>query len=298
MPMLTPIEIAALVALLLIGFAFGHFGNTFDSRWRRRFYDEKRFYAEYRDKTDALNLEKTQRIAALERELDALKQSNLVGEQSVATHDMMDQATPEASAAPVEKASPTELAWAADPLPEPAHDAAPEAIAHDDPIDESAGLAAANDPEPAPMLAAIAPVIAGGSLPIVASEMAQGAVDMPIEMPHVETSDAPAPAIAAIQEAAHEPMASSPAAPVAADALSRIRGIDDDLARKLSGCGINSVQDIEKLSAEDEMALEIQLDLPPAYIAREQWRLQAALLGSGDEGAYQARFGDAEPAHA
>ncbi|MDF0488486.1 hypothetical protein PX554_10120 [Sphingomonas sp. H39-1-10] len=62
------------------------------------------------------------------------------------------------------------------------------------------------------------------------------------------------------------------------DALTRIDGIDDALAQRLLDLGITSFEDIEKLSDEDEMALELRLALPAGYVTGRQWRQQAATL--------------------
>lgn len=69
------------------------------------------------------------------------------------------------------------------------------------------------------------------------------------------------------------------------DDLTRISGIDPMLAMRLFSLGLVRFEDIEKLSAEDELALEPRLDLPAGYIARKHWRGQAALLRAGSNGA-------------
>lgn len=60
--------------------------------------------------------------------------------------------------------------------------------------------------------------------------------------------------------------------------LTRIRGIDEGLAVRLAALGVSGLQDIETLSAQDEMALELRLGLAAGRIAHDQWRLQATLL--------------------
>lgn len=105
------------------------------------------------------------------------------------------------------------------------------------------------------------------------------------------------------------PTAASVAAPVAAttaatsgggirswfggnsDSLARIRGIDAPLEHRLHDLGIRSFADIEKLSAEDEVAIEQRLDLRPGEIAAEGWREQAALLRAGNDAEHNRRFG-------
>ena len=76
-----------------------------------------------------------------------------------------------------------------------------------------------------------------------------------------------------------EPIAAEAPSPRGADVpLTRLRGVTPALAGDLAAHGIRTLRDIETLSPEDEMALEIRLELPAGYIARHQWRLQAALL--------------------
>ena len=75
--------------------------------------------------------------------------------------------------------------------------------------------------------------------------------------------------------------------------LTRIRGIDSVLNNRLFGLGVTRFADIEKLSAEDEIALEQRLNVPAGFIAREQWRDQAALLRAGNNAEHEARFGSA-----
>ncbi|MFX7705345.1 hypothetical protein ABTJ74_20115, partial [Acinetobacter baumannii] len=72
--------------------------------------------------------------------------------------------------------------------------------------------------------------------------------------------------------------------------LSRLRGLDEGLAEKLHALGVTRFEDIEKLSAEDEIALEERLGVPAGYIAREQWRSQAALLRAGNEAEFNERY--------
>ena len=73
--------------------------------------------------------------------------------------------------------------------------------------------------------------------------------------------------------------------------LTQIRGIDSVVNNRLFGLGVTRFADIEKLSAEDEMALEQRLNVPAGFIAREQWRDQAALLRAGNFAEHSARFG-------
>jgi predicted flap endonuclease-1-like 5' DNA nuclease len=66
------------------------------------------------------------------------------------------------------------------------------------------------------------------------------------------------------------------------DLLTRIDGIDTPLALRLYDLGIARFEDIEKLSDQDELALELRLALPGGYITGRQWRQQAAVLRHDD----------------
>ncbi|AOH84944.1 hypothetical protein AWL63_14245 [Sphingomonas panacis] len=67
------------------------------------------------------------------------------------------------------------------------------------------------------------------------------------------------------------------------DVLTRIDGIDGSIDQRLSALGITRFEDIEKLSDQDEMALELRLALPAGYITGRQWRQQAAALRAAGE---------------
>ena len=101
---------------------------------------------------------------------------------------------------------------------------------------------------------------------------------------------------AEIATAAPDPASTDRFVPTPRDALTRIRGIDDALQARLSDLGIVRFEDLEKLSAQDEMALEQRLSLPVGYVAREQWRPQAALLRAGQNADHAAHFAATAPA--
>jgi predicted flap endonuclease-1-like 5' DNA nuclease len=87
------------------------------------------------------------------------------------------------------------------------------------------------------------------------------------------------------------PMVAASAARPAVDGdLTRIRGIDAPLARRLNDLGVTRFEDIEAFTPEDEMALEQRLGIPAGYIAREQWREQAHVLRTGRDGEHSERF--------
>ena len=74
------------------------------------------------------------------------------------------------------------------------------------------------------------------------------------------------------------------------DNLARIRGIDETREKRLNELGIKTYREIEKMTAEDEAALEQRLGLAHGTIGREGWREQAALLGAGNEDEHARRF--------
>lgn len=78
--------------------------------------------------------------------------------------------------------------------------------------------------------------------------------------------------------------------------LTRLSGIDERMQARLADFGVVRFEDIEKLSAEDEVTLELRLGLPEGFIARMEWRSQAALLRAGQDAEHAERFADAEPA--
>ena len=79
------------------------------------------------------------------------------------------------------------------------------------------------------------------------------------------------------------------------DNLARIRGIDEAREQRLNALGIKTYREIEKMTAEDESALEQRLGCEAGTIAREQWREQAALLRAGNEEEHLQRFGATAP---
>jgi predicted flap endonuclease-1-like 5' DNA nuclease len=75
------------------------------------------------------------------------------------------------------------------------------------------------------------------------------------------------------------------------DNLSRIRGIDEARERRLNELGIKTYREIEKMSPDDEVALEQRLGVSPGTIGEEGWREQAALLRAGNDAEHGRRFG-------
>ena len=101
-------------------------------------------------------------------------------------------------------------------------------------------------------------------------------------------TDAPdaAPAVADDEQVSTAQVA-EPAGP---DNLARLRGIDRLRSEKLNELGIRSFGDIEKMSGEDETALEERLGVEQGTIARDEWREQAALLRAGKDEEHGSRF--------
>jgi predicted flap endonuclease-1-like 5' DNA nuclease len=75
------------------------------------------------------------------------------------------------------------------------------------------------------------------------------------------------------------------------DNLARIRGVDEAREKRLNELGIKTYREIEKMTPDDEAALEQRLDLGKGAIAKEEWREQAALLRLGNEDDHSKRFG-------
>ncbi|OYY89749.1 MAG: hypothetical protein B7Y45_10790 [Sphingomonas sp. 28-66-16] len=346
MPMPTPIEIVILATMLAIGWIAGYLTNRNGRIWQQRFEQERDFYRQYRDQTDALNIEKTARIETLEQIVASLErhqpastaQATVPGPamapiavEPAATADVADPAPVDTAVehededevriamigpgeAPPAVAETPLLALVRDPEsdPEPAEPSEAQSTAIGA-TDEQAETAAppptdttdtTDTTEDTPAMSTIetnavelseAAPIEDASLPETIEPAMQAdrepdpdpiaATDERVDAPPVDASPAPP----------WEPEAAAGRTARGGSSLLAIRGMDDTLAGRLGALGVTTPEDIERLSAEDELALESRLGLPAGYIAREQWRLQAALLGSGDEDAHQARFPTAHP---
>ncbi|MEO6217154.1 MAG: hypothetical protein ABIO86_14075 [Sphingomonas sp.] len=173
---------------------------------------------------------------------------------------------------------------------------------------QAASAAVVAEPEPviAPPVVAAEPVVAK---PVVETVPAAAIEPEPVRTPAAtaEPESVIAPVIGAAPFA--EIVEPAPAAPEAVaeppppvpdkawlgaagyNDLTQIRGIDSALNNRLFGLGVTRFADIEKLSAQDEIALEQRLNVPAGFIAREQWRDQAALLRAGNFAEHSARFG-------
>ncbi|MEE4317804.1 MAG: hypothetical protein V2I74_12570 [Erythrobacter sp.] len=105
----------------------------------------------------------------------------------------------------------------------------------------------------------------------------------PISQPAPAPEPAPVPA----------PVAEAPAsAPVAADDLSRIKGVGPKLVALLGELGVTSYAQIASWSEEDVARIDAELGRFKGRITRDQWIEQAKLLSQGDETAFAQRFGN------
>ncbi len=186
---------------------------------------------------------------------------------------------------------------------------------------EKAELAAELETAKASRTSTIAPAAAGAAVGAVAATAARPTYAEPAPVPVVQPAPEPVPAPPAPEVVFHHPHAQTPAPaaePVApavepvppmptpapepvkrgwfdwgkSDDLTRLRGIDDTLERKLKDEKVDTFREIAELSDQDEIALERRLDLPAGFIQREEWRQQARLLAEGDTDTHAAHYGD------
>lgn len=258
----TPSQFVVLGLLFFIGLIFAFVIHPGGRKWKKLYQEEVEENASYRNDADNEIRAAKRRIADLEREIAEL-QAQLIAPAAVIAEPEPVVAEPLVAEPPVAEPEPV----IAPPLVAVAPVAA-ELVVETVP-------AAAIEPEPVPAPAATAP-------------------PEPVIAPVVEAAP-----IAEIVEPAPE-VAAEPPPPVPDKAwlgaagyndLTQIRGIDSGLNNRLFGLGVTRFADIEKLSAQDEMALEQRLNVPAGFIAREQWRDQAALLRAGNFAEHSARFG-------
>lgn len=161
-------------------------------------------------------------------------------------------------------------------------------VVEPEPVVEAAPVAV--EPVPAPPVLAAVPAAMVEPEPVVEPE--------PLLEPVSEPAIEAAPVAEIVEPAPPAPEVVAPPPPDKAwlgaagyNDLTQIRGVDSVLNNRLFGLGVTRFADIEKLSAEDEIALEQRLSVPAGFIAREQWRDQAALLRAGNFAEHGARFG-------
>jgi predicted flap endonuclease-1-like 5' DNA nuclease len=260
--------VLALVAFgfWLVGFAM-HPGGR---KWKEMYEQEADDFSGYRTDADDKLRAANRRVAELERDNAALERQR--GEATAAIADLEARHAARPAVVPVApEPALVELAPFTRTAVEPA---AAEPIAEPveaEPVIETVE-ATPVEPEPEPVVEAVEAPLAETPMPIAAPT--------------------PTPAFA--------PEGVAPVPPEAKKAwfgaagyndLTLIRGIDGVLSTRLFGLGVTRFSDIEKLSAEDEIALEQRLNVPAGFIAREQWRDQAALLRAGNTAEHNARFG-------
>ena len=263
--------VLALVAFgfWLVGFAM-HPGGR---KWKDMYEQEADDFAGYRTDADDKLRAANRRVAELERDNAALERQR--GESAAAIADLEAQHAAQPPVVPV--------------APEPGL------------VELAPFTRAAVEPAP------VEPVAEPVDIEPVAETVEAAPVEAePVEPePVVETVEAPVaetpmPIAAPTPTPAFAPEGVAPVPPEAKKAwfgaagyndLTLIRGIDGVLSTRLFGLGVTRFSDIEKLSAEDEIALEQRLNVPAGFIAREQWRDQAALLRAGNTAEHSARFG-------
>ena len=255
----TPSQFVVLGLVFFIGLIFAFVVHPGGRKWKNLYQEEVEDNASYRNDADNEIRASRRRIAELEQAL--------LEQQPV-------------EAAPV--------------IAVPEAPRAPEPVLH---VVETAPALASVETPPVE-----APPV---ETPSVEAELAAPAVIAAAPIVEAAPVEEPVPAPVVV-EAAPVPATAEPAVPDEAkkawlgaagyNDLTRIRGIDSVLNNRLFGLGVTRFADIEKLSAEDEIALEQRLNVPAGFIAREQWRDQAALLRAGNNAEHEARFGSVNAA--
>lgn len=262
-------QFVILAVVLIAGFLLGFASRPSTRKWRDRIRDQSDRFTVYRDDAEDRIRAAQQRARSLEAETDALRTDHWEAEHMIAR---LKTAPP----APVEPV--------ADVMP---------------PEPEAALAAASGDVMPAAAIADDEAVHPVASVPVddtpasvSAADDHVPAADQPLSMTPTPSAGTPAP----IGPAEPDMPAKGWFGGSTRDDLTRIRGIDGPLNTRLFGLGVVRFEDVEKFSAEDEMALEQRLALPVGIVARDQWRTQAALLRAGKDDEHAAHFGDEESA--
>ncbi len=157
-----------------------------------------------------------------------------------------------------------------------------------DVLDEGAAPAQRNqsliDAPPA-AAEALLPMAGAGAMAGIGEIVAVAAQDEveEAEARRLEAAAAPVPAV--------EPAASPAPGAVGADDLLKLKGVGPKLVALLHSFGITSYAQIAAWSESDIDAMDAQMGAFAGRIRRDNWVEQAALLQSGDTGAYEAKFG-------
>lgn len=270
----TPEQFIVLAAVLLGGWLLGYVSAPSPKKWKRRVREQSESFTAYHEQAQDQLRASHSRAAKLTADLEALRADHAEAERTiVGLRSAAAAATPPAAAPVIAVPLPVTPPPAA-PLPSP------------EPV-----IAAAVPEEPS---AAIdhtdTPPVAAPPSTVTEAPAAIAVEPSPVHQPELEAEPTE------IATAAPDPAPTDRFVPSPRDSLTRIRGIDDALQARLSDLGIVRFEDLEKLSAQDEMALEQRLSLPVGYVAREQWRPQAALLRAGQNADHAAHFAATEPA--
>ena len=270
----TPEQFIVLAAVLLGGWLLGYVSAPSPKKWKRRVREQSESFTAYHEQAQDQLRASHSRAANLTADLEALRADHAEAERTiVGLRSAAAAATPPAAAPVIAVTLPVTPPPAA-PLPSP------------EPV-----IAAAVPEEPS---AAIdhtdTPPVAAPPSTVTEAPAAIAVEPSPVHQPELEAEPTE------IATAAPDPAPTDRFVPSPRDSLTRIRGIDDALQARLSDLGIVRFEDLEKLSAQDEMALEQRLSLPVGYVAREQWRPQAALLRAGQNADHAAHFAATEPA--
>ncbi|MDR6847488.1 putative flap endonuclease-1-like 5' DNA nuclease [Sphingomonas sp. BE270] len=270
----TPEQFIVLAAVLLGGWLLGYVSAPSPKKWKRRVREQSESFTAYHEQAQDQLRASHSRAANLTADLEALRADHAEAERTiVGLRSAAAAATPPAAAPVIAVPLPVTPPPAA-PLPSP------------EPV-----IAAAVPEEPS---AAIdhtdTPPVAAPPSTVTEAPAAIAVEPSPVHQPELEAEPTE------IATAAPDPAPTDRFVPSPRDSLTRIRGIDDALQARLSDLGIVRFEDLEKLSAQDEMALEQRLSLPVGYVAREQWRPQAALLRAGQNADHAAHFAATEPA--
>lgn len=322
----TPEQFIVLGILLVGGWLLGYASAPAARKWKRRVREQSdSFTAHYRALEETLR-ESEQRVVALQDENAALRADRVAAERTIAGLRAAAASVP--APPPVAPVEPPRTALAlVETVPEPAAEPKASASAEPEPytvpivdeplsvVEEPEAEAQDSAEEASEMAPKGAPATARDTFPEPTHAAASSADAAPpaapadasaeagVSLPVDAVIEAPAPMTPApLPVAAPAPI--GPAEPEmpragwfassARDDLTRIRGIDGVLDTRLFGLGVTRYQDIEKLSDEDEMALEQRLNLPVGYVGREQWRTQAALLRAGKTEEHAAHFGEVD----
>lgn len=313
-----PEQFIVLAALLLGGWLLGYVSAPSPKKWKRRVREQSESFTAYHDEAEDRLRAAHARAANLTADLEALRADHQEAEHTIATLRAAAVAPPAPAPAPLVTPVEADFPAQAEPLdtvaPVPPAELAPVAEAKAEDSLEAPAVAAATVPMPEPE----APSPAIEDAPPAVSLAAESEAPAEVEADSVvaqgldpEPESEPQPPVAHSLPMTPAPTLAEPA-PIGAappeitvpgwlgspkaDGLTRIRGIDAALQTRLTELGVVRFEDLEKLSAEDEMALEQRLALPAGYIAREQWRPQAALLRAGQDAEHKTHFVPAEPA--